>query len=211
MKKQKKQLVILIVLLAVCVVGYVMLNRYETKKQEEEAAESEAETIFETDVSQIVNFSYVVDGVTYHYEKEDDQWKCEEAPETDLDESQITSLLSDLSVISCDQILGEVEDQSAYGMDEPSNVITFQTEDGAHYTITIGDYNSTAYCYYYMTSLSDDIYAGNASVCTAFIYTPDNYEVIETESEVSEDEADASDTSDASDILDTSEETDETN
>ncbi|MGN0132981.1 MAG: DUF4340 domain-containing protein [Lachnospiraceae bacterium] len=191
MKKQKRQVVVLIILLAVCILGYVLLNRYQDKKQEEEAAEYEAEIVFETDADKITKFSYVVNGVTYHYVKSDEEWKCEEEPDLDLDENQISSLLSNLTGISCDEVLSDVEDYNTYGFDAPSNEIDFQTEDGEEYSIKIGDYNGTAYCYYYMTSLSDDIYVGNAYVCSAFTETPDYYEVVESESELSEEDAES--------------------
>lgn len=190
MKRQKKQLVILIILLAVCVLGYVLLNIYQEKKEEKEAEENAAETIFTTDTEKITQFSYMADGVTYHYEKSEDGWTCEEEPDLKLDETQILALLSNLAEISCDEVLSDVEDYDTYGFNDPSNVIEFRTEDGEQYSITIGDYNQTAYCYYYMTNLSENVYVGNAYVCSAFMQTPDYYQVIETEEAVSDNTTD---------------------
>lgn len=189
MKKQKKQLAVLLILLAVCVLGYVLLNRYQEKKEEEEAEENAAETVFTTDTEKITQFSYMADGVTYHYVKSEDTWTCEEEPELELDGTQILTLLSNLAEITCDEVLTEVEDYDTYGFNDPSNVIEFQTEDGESYSITIGDYNQTAYCYYYMTNLSENVYVGNAYVCTAFMQTPDYYEAAETEDAVSDNTA----------------------
>lgn len=189
MRKQKKQLVILLILLAVCLLAYILLNRYREKKEEKEAEENAAETIFTTDTEKITKFSYMAGGITYHYEKSEDGWTCEEEPELKLDETQILALLSNLSEISCDEVLSDVEDYDTYGFNAPSNVIEFETEDGEAYGVTIGDYNETAGCYYYMTNLSENIYVGNAYVCSAFVQTPDYYQVIESKDGVSDNTA----------------------
>lgn len=186
MKKQKIQLVIMIVLIVFCALAYVMLNRYSQKKQEEELGDAAAsETICQIAAEDIQGFSYKAGDETYSYRKDGDQWVCEGYEGLDLSEAQITALLSNVTAIECDEVLKDVEDYSQFGFDEPSNVITVVTNDET-ITITIGNYNSTAYCYYYMTSLSEDVYAGNAAVCTSFMQTPDYYQETETETGVSE-------------------------
>lgn len=190
MKKQKIQLLIMLVLIVVCALGYVLLNRYSEKKQEEELAEVAAasETVFQLAAEDITAFSYQIGDVTYSYRKDGDQWICEGYESIDLSETQITALLSNVTAIECTEVLIDVEDYDQFGFDEPSNVITVMTDDET-VTITIGDYNDTAYCYYYMTSRSEDVYAGNASVCTSFIQTPDYYQEITEETVVSANEA----------------------
>jgi hypothetical protein len=187
MKKQKIQIVIMLVLVLLCALGYFLLNRYAQKKEEAEQAEAEAATttVCEIAAEDITGFSYQIDGVTYAYQKSGDEWTCEGYEELDLDEDQITALLANVTVVTCDEVLTDVEDYDSFGFAEPSNVITVTTDEKT-ITITIGDYNSTASCYYYMTSESDDVYAGNAAVCTSFILTPDNYEAIVEDETVSE-------------------------
>jgi hypothetical protein len=187
MKKQKVQMAVMLVLIAVCVLGYFLLNRYTQKKEEEQQAEADAA---ETVVCQIATedvtaFSYQTDGATYSYRKNGEEWVCEGYEDIDLDEDEITTLLSDAAEITCDEVVTDVEDYTAFGFETPANVITITTAEKT-ITITIGDYNSTADCYYYMTSESDDVYAGNAYVCTSFMQLPEYYQVTESETEVSE-------------------------
>lgn len=189
MKKQKIQLVVMIVFIGICVLGYVLLNRYTQRKQEEESADLAAsETVCQIVAEDIQAFSYKVGDETYSYQKDGDQWICEGYEELDLSETRITALLSNVTVIECDEVLTDVEDYDQFGFHEPSNVITVETDDKT-ITITIGNYNSMAGCYYYMTSLSKDVYAGNAAVCTSFVQTPDYYQETDSEIGVSETQA----------------------
>ena len=76
MQKQKKQMVILVILLILLILAYIGVHFYSKKQEEKEEAKTEAEKITVTDieVSDITQFSYVLDGTTLSFTKNGTEW-----------------------------------------------------------------------------------------------------------------------------------------
>lgn len=205
MKKQKNQLIVLIVLLVVCVAGYFGLKLYQDKqaeKEEQQQAEEDAGiAVASIDASSITSFSYLLDGETLSFTKNDDEWTCDSEPETDLDEDMITSLLSNVTSVTADQALEDVDEDSLgdYGLSDPFNVITIGTSsdegETQTYTFLVGDYNATMYCYYFMLEGDSNVYTMQSGLCSAFSDTVDDLKATEEESE----DADTEETSETDD------------
>lgn len=71
MQKQKKQMIVLVILLILLILAYIGVHFYSKKQEEKENAKEEAEKIQVTDleVSDITQFSYVLDGTTLSFQK----------------------------------------------------------------------------------------------------------------------------------------------
>lgn len=186
-KKQKKSCIILMVLF-VLLLGIYGIMQYlaaqEEKKQEEE---KEAATVFVTDVAveDITNFSYIVDDVTYNYEKREDEWICTNDASLDLEESQIETLLGNLAKLTSETSFSDYENLEDYGLTQPENILKF-TADGTETTLYLGAYNGMLQQYYLKTEAKDEIYLmADNTLWTAFDVTPDTM-VVEEETETTE-------------------------
>jgi len=78
MKKQKRQLVILLAVLVI-LAGAVPGVRYFMEKREakeaQEAAEQKGDVIIDAAYEDVVKFSYDYEGVNYTFEKEEESWR----------------------------------------------------------------------------------------------------------------------------------------
>ncbi len=188
MKKQGRHFIILIVVLAVLVVGYFGLRQYNTRQQEKEAAQVDGEVLVDLAEEDILRFSYVYEDVTYSFERsgEEGEWVSVEDPSLNLTQSRLDNMASKVAnVVAKDTITG-VTDLSQYGLEEPSNVLHWETADNS-YTYYVGEYNSFGTVYYFCEPDSDTVYTVSSSLVYGFNYSlEDLMEEEETDAEETE-------------------------
>lgn len=175
MKKQKIQFVVVLLLVIVFTGGYFGMKKYQSVQEEKEAAESEAEKIYitETDASDITALTYQLDGVTMSFTKEDETWTYDADPSIDIDESSIETMLYYLDHLTATEMVDTTEELSAYGFDEPTNVITYTAADQTT-TLTVGMVNPITADYYLTSDQSDGLYLVSSSFATAFTAAVDD-------------------------------------
>ena len=143
---------------------------YQQKKQEEkENAKEEAEKIQVTDleVSDITQFSYVLDGTTLSFTKNGTEWTYDGDQSVDIDESALETLLNKASAITASDEVTEYDDLADFGLDDPANTVTLKTDSGLT-TIYIGSQNEITNEYYLKTGDSDTIYVVDSAPATGF-------------------------------------------
>lgn len=172
MEKQKKQLLVLLVLLILLILlilAYVGISFYNTSKEEEEAEQAEAETIHVTSlsVSDITEFSYVLDGETLSFTKNGSDWSYDADQSIDIDEDVLETLLEKAADITSTEEVTEYDNLADFGLEEPANVISLTTEE-ATTTIYVGSENEVTGDYYLMLADGDTIYVVDSTVATGF-------------------------------------------
>lgn len=182
MEKQKKQLLILGIVLLVLVGVYAGIRVYNDKQSEKEAAAAEAETVSVTDlaVEDVTAFSYMLDGEKLSFTKNGDAWQYDGDTNLNLDESALETMLSKVTSITATDSLSEYGDLSEYGLDEPSNVITITTAEGT-VTLSVGTKNAITSGYYMMRDDSTTLYLVNATAATGCSRTLDELTAEDTE------------------------------
>lgn len=180
MKKQKKQMILILALLAVFVTAYAGMHVYNKNQEEKESKEAEAGKIYVTKETQedITAFSYQNSDSTLSFVKEEEEWVFKDEKETALDQSAVTSMLEQMVSLEAEDIVESPESLSEYGFDEPSNVITFTTARGS-VTLTIGMQNPVTNQYYLTKSGDDVLYLVDSSFPSAFGKTPEDLQVSE--------------------------------
>ena len=108
------------------------------KQQEESEAENQV-MVAKLDVDSIDSFSYMVDGITYSYQK---NGEAEEA-------------------------LTDYDDLSDYGLDSPQNSITVTCGETSK-TFAIGDYNEMLAEYYLKVDGDDSVSLVDSTLLNAF-------------------------------------------
>lgn len=188
MKKQQKQLVVLLVIAVVAIIVYIGVCIYNDKLEEKENVQLEEEAkeslLLSIDSNLLRSFSYTVDGTKLEFEKQDNTWVYKADSSIDIDEDAIETMLEDIFVLSKENTIENVEDLSLYGLDSVTNTISFVIDED-EYIIYVGDENSMTGEYYIMLNDSKNVYTITTDLNSTFSETVDDLTVEEkTESEI---------------------------
>lgn len=169
MQKQKKQMIVLVILLILLILAYIGVHFYSKKQEEKENAEAEAEKIQVTDleVSDITQFSYVLEGTTLSFAKNGTEWSYDDDQSVDIDESALEVLINKAAQITATDEVTEYDDLADFGLDDPANTVTLKTDAGLT-TIYIGSQNEITDEYYLKTGDSDTIYVVDSTTAAEF-------------------------------------------
>lgn len=169
MQRQKKQFLIMVILLVVGVAAYIGIRVYNDRQAEKKAAEEEAEKIKVTELNRddIIRFSYLYEGETLEFEKEDDTWYYTADKSILLDGDQISSMLGTASSLTAATEVTDYDSLADYGLEEPSNTITLQTTDTT-ITLYVGDTNEMLSQYYVKKDGDDAVYLVSANLSSVF-------------------------------------------
>ena len=184
MKKQRKQLLSLVVLLMILLIAYIYVGKYN----EEQEKGTEEETIYVTNFStaDICAFSYDYKEVIYRFTKTDATWTYDGDVTADMDESAISSLLLDAAEVVAAEKLTEYEKLEDYGLEIPKKTLTFTFTDGNVCSLMIGNYNEVLGYYYMMTSGDDTLYLADSTLFDDFEISYEDLIVEEEETEITE-------------------------
>ncbi|MFD2728825.1 DUF4340 domain-containing protein [Enterococcus camelliae] len=132
--------VILGIVFVVLLATYVGLKAYNTKVAEEETASSEAETIYLTKQGKTKKISYTNGTKTMTFSLSDDAWTEASATSTELSSSSVSSIASYFGKLTATRKLTtNLEEISAYGLDNPAYKISVTNKKGKTQTILIGN------------------------------------------------------------------------
>lgn len=141
MKKKSTKLIIALIVLALAIVAYVIVQKAGLNDEEETT-----EYLITLDSSNIYKYSYTLDDKTYAFTHDDDEgWKYDKDTDFAVDEDNMSVLLEYLWSTSVTRTLDDVEESSLadYGLDDPTIAITYQMKDGTTETFHVGDTNAT--------------------------------------------------------------------
>ena len=157
---RKKQFVILIIILAAAIAAVFGMRAANEKKEKAEAEKQKEETVYACrfESEDVTEFSYQYEGATLEFKKSDDAWISENDEKLDLDEDQITTMLSTLSSITADSTIPDVEDLSEYGLDEPVQTLNLSFADGTTKELIFGMENEIVGGRYVKVSGDDNVY-----------------------------------------------------
>ena len=181
MKKQKIQLIVLILILAALAGAFFGVRKY---KEAQKPVEKEGIAVFDLDSGDVINMIYDYEGETYQYEKVDGTWYLAEDHSQTVKQYYLNAMAMGVSSVTADQVLENVTDLSQYGLETPQRTIIFDTTV-QRFRIYVGDKNSLTSNYY--IQLSDQpgtVYIVQATYFDRFNYGPED--VIEAQEEDTE-------------------------
>lgn len=177
-------------LLALVVLAAVFLGLRQYNKNESadtSATEDTVETVLDVDYDDITNFSYVYEGETYSFEKEEDTWYYTGDHSLNLNQNRIKAMLLKVAPLKVNQVIENVMDMSQYGLADPERTIQYETADRS-VIINVGNLNSMTSQYYIAFPSEMKVYVVATNVVTGFNYTLDDL-VEETTEETESTEA----------------------
>lgn len=182
MKKQKKQMILILALLVVFGAAYAGMRLYNKNQNEKEEKEAEAAKIYVTNEKpeDITAFSYQNGGETLSFVKED-EWLLQDDKEMKLDQSAVESIVEKLSAVEAEDKVEQSENLEEYGFDSPENILTLTTAQGSA-TLTIGMQNPVTDQYYLTKSGDDTLYLVESSFPLAFEKTAEELKEAEESS-----------------------------
>ena len=179
-------------LLALVVLAAAFLGIRQYNKNASSAAsttEDTQETVLDVNSDDITRFSYVYEGETYAFEKEDDTWYYADDHSLNLNQDRIKAMILKVAPLKADQVIENVTDMSQYGLADPERTIQYETADRS-VIINVGNLNSMTSQYYVAFPSEMKVYAVATNVVTGFNYTlEDLVEVEETAEETESTEA----------------------
>lgn len=162
MKKQRKQMLILLVVCLICVGGFLFLQNADLEKKDETTeTENYKLEVFETEkVSELI-----VSGENeLHFIKKDGVWILADDESLSLDQATVNSLVTNLGKIYTDTKIGTVEDLNEFGLKDPVLTVDVILEDGSEAEIRGGLYNDLAYGYYIQVNEDPEVYLADGYV-----------------------------------------------
>lgn len=182
MNKQKKQFVVVVILMAVCIIGYFGVGKFYKNQEEKESENKEATAItaFELkDYEKITAFNYIANGTSITLTKDSDgKWHDSSDASVNISKDSVeTDMLAKLVSVTAYEKIAKKDDISQYGftIDDNGNVIAetntiaLTDEDNTTYTLYIGKENPYDTSKYYMMVEGDDnIYLVDSDIQTAF-------------------------------------------
>lgn len=183
MKKQKKQFIVMAVVLVICIGGYLGINAYYKNVEEKE----NVIIILEIEnYKDIVKVSYNCNGEEIKLSKADDVWKNDEDASKKMDADAInTDLLEKLASIKATQKIETPDDITQYGFskDDSGNItgetnnIIVTDSDGKTNKIYVGGTNPyESSKYYIMVNDDKNVYVADSTINDAFSTTVDDLE-----------------------------------
>lgn len=160
--KRERKLIILSGVLVVCVAGAVVVSRIDF----EEKMTGTETTIVDVDSADITYLAWNYEDDQMAFTREDGEWAYETDAKMSVDQELLNEIAENLSDITSDKMVEEVQSLSVYGLSDPAYNITIKTADET-WEIAVGDetfsdgevYISKGDDYVYLTDsgLVDDI------------------------------------------------------
>ena len=175
--KNRVLLILIAVLIMICAIYFIISKvtaSKEAEKESEEAAESEANRIWVTQIDEVTGISIQEGDTRLDFEKDGDTWYTPEDKDFPVDQDKMASLVSEYSNVESTRSLVNGDDLSAYGLDTPAMTIDVTDSNGDITQLLIGDKVGDEY--YLKTNQADTVYTvGDTVVSTVSGHTLYDY------------------------------------
>lgn len=189
MKKSGVKILLAVLILLLLIAAFVVVQKKNAANQnvevEEASANESTEYVLDTSVQNATfsAFSYrSASGEEVRLERRDGDWYYTGDKEMVIDSDAISKFLASFVTMEAKREITEPEDLSEYGLDIPSNVLSYETEDGEKGKVLFGDINSTTKDLYVMIEGKDIVYTVDSELADTFSAEPDTL-ALKTESE----------------------------
>ena len=149
--KQKKTMLIMVVVLAVLLVLYGGLKAWNSHSDRQKKAKEDKEKVSLVDVKSLKSFAYESGGSKMSFTKENGEWVYDEDDGVRLNRK-----------------LSDPDEKSDYGLDSPDYTVTYAAKDGTKGTIQIG--NAAGDNYYAMIEDSDAVYTISGTLVSDLVF-----------------------------------------
>lgn len=168
MKKQTKHILILSAVLVICVGAWLGLRAWNAYREEQDAAQQEAEIIRLASLEDITSLSFENDGTELAFEKQDGTWVYAGDADFPLDQSYLENLETLLSDLTAVRGIEDADTMEAYGLASPPCQLTAGTSSGDSFQIYIGEASGDNY--YARLEGSETVYTITSDLVSGISY-----------------------------------------
>lgn len=165
--KQRRNMCLLLGLLAVLVILYLGLNQWNKSKEEEQAKKEKEDTVQLTDVKDLTEFQYTNGESTLGFVKKEDTWYLEDDEDTALTQSKVEEIASAIEGLTATRKVDNPDALSDYGLEKPAYTVNY-TADGETKSIYIG--NTSGEEYYVATDGKEEVYTISSELVSAMSF-----------------------------------------
>jgi len=149
-------------------VGYFGITKYnESHMQAEEVVLQKNEYVIDIDVNSVKRLEYSYNDQIYSFIKDGDTYKYEADKYLNINQNKIKTMRNYMAHLGVKQILEDVTDMAAYGLDDPQRYISFETAE-KKYTILVGIRNEYTGDFYICQEGMDDVYIVASTAVTIY-------------------------------------------
>ena len=123
--KQKKTMLIMVVVLAVLLVLYGGLKAWNSHSDRQKKAKEGKEKVSLVDVKSLKSFAYESGGSKMSFTKENGEWVYDEDDGVRLNQSTIKSTAKEITGLTAVRKLSDPDEKSDYGLDSPDYTVTY--------------------------------------------------------------------------------------
>ncbi len=188
MKKQKIQLIIMLIVLAVVAGTWFFLGKYNKNAAKEKA--DDKYTVMTLDSSKVKEIQIKNDkNSDITLVLSDKKWSLKSDKALNVDDSKVISKLNQLSKVTSSIEIKDVTDFDQYGLEKPTTTITLTFDDGKKMVLNFGNLNSNAGKYYARIGSENTVYFVDSTIKTAFDADAGDFEKIDAASSVASSKA----------------------
>ena len=166
MRKQTKQILALVGVLAVCIGAYAGLRAWNAGAE----AREEAAAVYVAQLTDVTTLSFDHGGGMLAFTKSGETWTLDGDADFPVDGTYLDSLASSLEHVKAERTLEDPDELADYGLEEPAYTLTAGTADGESVTLYLGDLDSSTANRYAMREGDARIYTVSATLATLMDY-----------------------------------------
>lgn len=166
MKKQKMQLIIILVLLLIFAGSYLGLKQYN--KVQSKKSSTDTYTALTLDKSAITEMKIAMASGETDLVKKANVWVLSSDEAQKIDQDTVSTMLEDIEKITANNKIDNVSNFDQYGLKTPAIVVTVTTSDGKQNIVNIGDYSDSTSRYYCRIGNDSTVYLVSSELHTAF-------------------------------------------
>lgn len=190
MKKQKTQMLVLLLILVLLGAGFLGIRQYNKVQSEKSAEDDNSVIAAQINAEDILKFSYDYQEENYTFEKVDGVWYLGNDHSVNLRQSGVNTMITGFAPLEAEQVIENVTDMSQYGLEQPKRTITLETAEET-YTFQVGDNNTMSGIYYLKKPEENTVYLVDAAVINRFNKTPEDLEEAEESTESASEESES--------------------
>lgn len=166
--KQKKTMLIMVIVLAVLLALYGGLKAWNSHSEKQKKAKADKEKVSLVDVKSLKSFAYESGGSKMSFTKNDGEWVYDEDDGVRLNQSTIKSTAKEITGLTAVRKLSDPDEKADYGLDSSDYTVTYTARDGTKGTIEIGD--AAGDNYYAMIQDSDAVYTISSTLVSDLVF-----------------------------------------
>ena len=186
-KKKRITLIILVLLSALTLGGYIILLNKDRQGKSEEGEKEASIPVTSLDSEKIAELSYASPDGEIHLIKENDTWKLLKEKEFPVNQTYVEDMIEGIVHISSTREIKGESDLSQYGIKKPSLSINVRLKDGDNIILKVGYKVPGNGGYYMKVEGKDSIYVVSDSVYTPFSYKKNELMALEDAPSLSSD------------------------